>query len=50
MITASHGLLYALTDGGLGIALLSPFDTTRYFFGWIPIQVSPIGFESHLNS
>jgi inner membrane protein len=50
LITASHGLLDALTNGGLGIALLSPFDTTRYFFGWTPIQVSPIGFGSHLNS
>ncbi len=41
--SASHGLLDALTDGGLGIALLSPFDATRYFFPWQPIRVSPIG-------
>ena len=41
--TASHGLLDAMTDGGLGIALLSPFDTTRYFFPFQPIEVSPIG-------
>jgi inner membrane protein len=41
--TASHGLLDAMTDGGLGIALLSPFDTTRYFFPFRPIEVSPIG-------
>lgn len=40
---ASHGLLDALTDGGMGIALLSPFDPTRYFFPWRPIRVSPIG-------
>jgi inner membrane protein len=40
---ASHGLLDALTDGGLGVALVSPFDTTRYFFPWRPIAVSPIG-------
>ncbi|HEX6899277.1 MAG TPA: metal-dependent hydrolase [Thermoanaerobaculia bacterium] len=42
-VTASHGLLDAMTDGGLGIALLSPFDTTRYFFPFRPIEVSPIG-------
>jgi len=41
--TASHGLLDALTDGGLGVALLSPFDRTRYFLPWRPIAVSPIG-------
>jgi inner membrane protein len=40
---ASHDLLDGFTNGGLGIAYLSPFDTTRYFFPWRPIQVSPIG-------
>jgi inner membrane protein len=42
-VTASHGILDTFTNGGLGIALLSPFDDTRYFFPWQPIQVSPIG-------
>lgn len=42
-ITASHGLLDAFTNGGLGVAFFSPFDTTRYFFPWTPIEVSPIG-------
>ncbi|MDY8138208.1 subclass B1 metallo-beta-lactamase [Aquimarina sp. 2201CG5-10] len=41
--TASHGVLDAMTTGGLGIAFFSPFDDTRYFFPWRPIQVSPIG-------
>lgn len=41
--TASHGLLDALTNGGLGVAFFSPFDNTRYFLPWQPIQVSPIG-------
>ncbi len=48
--TASHGVLDAMTTGGLGIAFFSPFDTTRYFLPWRPIQVSPIGaskFFSH---
>ncbi|HEV2853649.1 MAG TPA: metal-dependent hydrolase [Thermoanaerobaculia bacterium] len=43
LATASHGLLDALTDGGLGVALLAPFDNTRYFFPFRPIKVSPIG-------
>jgi inner membrane protein len=43
MITASHGLLDALTNGGLGVAFFAPFDATRYFFPWRPIKVSPIG-------
>lgn len=42
-ITASHGLLDAMTNGGLGVAFFSPFDRTRYFLPWTPIQVSPIG-------
>lgn len=43
LCTASHGLLDALTDGGLGVAFFSPFDTTRYFFPVRPVAVSPIG-------
>lgn len=41
--TASHGVLDALTNGGLGVAFFSPFDTTRYFFPRRPIEVSPLG-------
>lgn len=40
---ASHGLLDAATDGGLGVALLAPLDPTRFFFPFQPIAVSPIG-------
>jgi len=42
-VLASHGLLDTLTNGGLGCALLWPFDLTRYFAPWRPIPVSPIG-------
>lgn len=41
--SASHGILDALTNGGLGVAFFSPWDNTRYFFPWQPIAVSPIG-------
>jgi inner membrane protein len=43
IMTASHGALDAMTDGGLGIAFFAPFDNTRYFFPFRPIEVSPIG-------
>ncbi len=47
--TAFHGVLDAMTTGGLGIAFFSPFDTTRYFFPWRPIQVSPIGVSNFFS-
>ena len=43
LATASHGLLDAMTDGGLGVAFFSPFYNTRYFLPWRPILASPIG-------
>ena len=49
IITTSHGILDAFTSGGLGIALLAPFDNTRYFFPYRPIPVSPIGLGSFLS-
>jgi len=40
---ASHGLLDALTSGGLGSALLWPASDARIFAPFTPIRVSPIG-------
>jgi inner membrane protein len=48
-IMASHGILDALTNGGLGVAFFSPFDLHRYFFWWRPIRVSPIGTHAFLS-
>ena len=42
-VIASHPLLDAATDGGLGVALFAPFTAERYFLPWQPIAVSPIG-------
>ncbi len=42
-VTASHGVLDALTDGGLGIAFFAPFDDTRHFLPVTPIPVAPLG-------
>ena len=48
--TCSHGVLDAMTTGGLGVAFFAPFLPDRYFFPFRFIQVSPIGvskFFSH---
>jgi inner membrane protein len=47
---ASHGLLDAATDGGLGVALLAPFDDGRFFLPFRPIAVSPIGVSGFLSA
>ena len=39
----SHGLLDALTNGGLGVGFFAPFSAERYFFPADWIEVSPIG-------
>ena len=38
---ASHSLLDAATDGGLGVAWLWPWSEQRFFLPWRPIEVSP---------
>jgi inner membrane protein len=38
-VTASHGLLDAMTNGGRGVAFFAPFDNSRYFFPFRPIRV-----------
>lgn len=50
LVTASHGVLDALTDGGPGVAFFAPFDNTRYFFPWRPIEVSPLRVEAFLGA
>jgi inner membrane protein len=49
ILTASHGLLDALTNGGHGIAFLSPLNNERYFFPWTPLDVSPLDINSFLS-
>jgi inner membrane protein len=43
LVVASHGLLDALTDGGLGVALGWPWSDARCFAPLRPIPVAPIG-------
>ncbi len=47
--SVSHSLLDAMTDGGLGVALLWPFSEERLFFIMQPIKVSPIGIRRFLS-
>jgi inner membrane protein len=49
LATASHGLLDALTDAGRGVGFWIPFDSTRSFFPWRPLQTSPIGASAFLR-
>ncbi|MBC9249166.1 hypothetical protein A9179_02630 [Pseudomonas alcaligenes] len=41
LATASHSLLDAATNGGLGVAWLWPWSEQRFFLPWRPIAVSP---------
>ena len=50
LATASHGVLDAMTNGGLGVAFFSPFDNSRYFLPWRPIRVSPIAVTRFFNA
>jgi inner membrane protein len=49
LCTASHGVLDALTTGGLGVAFFSPFAPHRSFFPWRPIVVSPLSVSRFLH-
>ncbi len=46
---ASHGLLDAFTNGGLGVALFWPFSLERYFAPVRAIEVAPIGVSRFLS-
>jgi inner membrane protein len=49
LCTVSHAILDAMTTGGLGVAFFAPFNNSRYFFPWRPIQVSPIGVHNFFS-
>jgi len=49
LATASHPVLDAMTNGGRGVAFFWPLSDRRYFFGFRPIEVSPIGVTSFFS-
>ena len=48
--SVSHGVLDALTTGGMGVAFFSPFSNARFFLPWRVIAVSPIGVAPFLSA
>jgi len=48
--TASHGVLDAMTNGGLGVAFLAPFSGARFFLPWRPLQVSPLSAQAFFTA
>jgi inner membrane protein len=50
LAAASHGLLDALTNGGLGVAFFWPFSNARFFLPFRPLEVSPIGVRAFLGA
>ena len=48
-LAVTHPLLDALTNGGLGVALFSPFDDGRFFLPFQPIEVSPLGIHGFIS-
>ena len=47
--TASHGVLDAFTNAGLGVGFLIPFDDTRYFWPWRPLVASPLSVSRFID-
>ena len=45
----SHGILDAMTDGGLGVAFFSPMDQNRYFLPIRPIHVASMSLHDLLG-
>ena len=50
LVTASHGILDAFTNGGLGVAFFAPFSGERFFFPVRPIEVSPLSLDRFLTA
>ncbi len=49
-LSCSHGVLDALTNGGLGVAFFSPFDPTRYHLPRSPLMISPLRLDLFFTS
>ena len=50
LAVTSHTALDAATNGGLGVAVFWPWDNTRYFLPWQPIEVSPLSLKRFLSA
>ncbi len=45
-----HGILDAMTNGGLGVGFFIPFESSRYFLPFRPIEVSPLGLNGLITA
>jgi len=50
LVALSHPLLDAMTSGGHGVAIFSPFNLHRYFYFYRPIFVSPLSFSEFFTN
>jgi inner membrane protein len=50
LATASHGLLDAFTDGGLGVGFWLPFHDARSFLPWRPLPASPLSLGAFMGA
>lgn len=49
LATISHGVLDAMTRGGLGVGFFIPIVNDRYFFAFRPIEVSPLSIRGFIS-
>ncbi len=42
LLTLSHSILDAMTEGGMGVAFFSPFSQKRYLLPWRPMIACPL--------
>ena len=47
--TLSHGILDAMTSGGMGVGFFIPFNNDRFFFPFREIKVSPLGIKDFFS-
>ena len=47
--TVSHGVLDAMTSGGMGVGFFIPFNNNRFFFPFREILVSPLSIKAFFS-
>lgn len=50
LATASHGVLDAMTNGGLGVAFFWPWNAARHFLPFRPLEVSPLSAHAFFSA
>jgi inner membrane protein len=50
LATASHAITDGMTNGGKGVAYFAPFENSRCFLPWRPVQVSPMTVRSFISA